>query len=373
MAAQTTNAMAGLMQKMGKQVLEAHKEFAGAEVKYSNMGELPAGIQNGIAQLVDIKVDKIADGKDNAGEYYFYAAGIVQEPETFTDKAGNVHNLKGMRTSIIESLFDTPSKSRKTFKEHWAWMYNELGKLGIETDKLDPQNMEATFQAMAKAGIHFKFRTYSFPKRKPGEPGYDPKYADREPQVFHDWQGAVEYKQSEAGSGVQDDTAPAATAVTATKPPANNKPTAKPTPAPAAKPDTSADMGDDYTQLATLADNGDDSAGAKLTAACEQRGIDPSAYDNWTAVAAVLSGSGVNTEAAPATEAAADDTPAVGQVYDYLVPKKGPGGKVMGKATKPIDVKITAVDTKAKTVDLLSLVDNKTTWTKVAWTDLGAE
>lgn len=99
---------------------QSHKENKGKAPAVGNVG-LPAGIDNGSARLVMAKFDYYKDGNDK-GKPYFMASGIVFEPKTFRGQT-----IAGGRTQIgPEPMFATPNRSRKTFREHYDWVINQI-------------------------------------------------------------------------------------------------------------------------------------------------------------------------------------------------------------------------------------------------------
>jgi hypothetical protein len=209
-------ATSGLMAKLGaagRQAFEAHK---GEDTQYSNFGELPAGL-NGVAKLKDCKFIQIKEGKKNAGEYMFQAVGIVISPEEFKDADGNTHRVAGGRTAIMEMMCETPeSKGRKSLGEHMAWVQNELRKLGLETKDMSADDLETSCAALEQTDVYFKFRTYKFPKKNPGDPGYNPQYDGPDappPRVNHSWDGLMpegyEPPETDALTGAEDNSAAA--------------------------------------------------------------------------------------------------------------------------------------------------------------------
>ncbi len=221
--------VSGLAAKLGDRGRQAWEETKHEEAKLSNFGEMPPGV-NGIAKLVDCKFDvvKAEKDKDRAGEYYFYAAGIVVEPEVFTDNKGNVHRLRGMRTSITCPMYDTPERQgRQTVADHVQWVQNQLKLLGVQADQIGVEDLEGTAAMLKESAepgnqpVYFKFRTWAG--------NATPQYPN--PRTNHDWQGAVpDYTEPEAdpAAGVTDNTAPA-TAPAAARAPAQQRPAATPT------------------------------------------------------------------------------------------------------------------------------------------------
>lgn len=371
----------GFLAKHGDRMRKAFDAHKGDETEYSNFGDLPAGVE-GVAQLVECRLTQVKEGKRNAGEWLFYAAGAVKQPAEFEGQ-----RLFGRRTSITCPLYDTPDRQgRKTLEEHLAWVTNELRKLGVETAEMDVEELPDTLVAVKEAAPHFRFRTWKGDKQTQG------RYKDQEPRVQHFWEGIVDWTEDdEAGmpSQAQDNTrAPgtpkAAAAVrVATTPrtaasPVNGKGTAgegKVKPAEKEEPPEGPEFGD-LDSLAEAADGGDDGAVEKLTqlaldAGVTQEQIDEA--DNWSSVVELIGGAGEESEAPEetATEEVTeeeDGTPKVEQVFSY----RPVDPTTKKKAAKAIQVEVTAVNTEKKTCDVKSLSDRKKGWRGVKWDALEA-
>lgn len=247
-AQQSKNSLASALGVQAKKAWEAHKND---ETNFSmGSADLPAGIENGIAQLTEIKFDVHKEG-DNKGKWFFYAHGTVLEPTEFTDDDGVTHHVEGRVTKIIESLYDTPSKKRKTLDEHIDWVMNELRKLGLDTSELSFEDLEAAAATLKDAGPTFKFRTWSGAPTK--------EYPN--PIVNHQWGGAVEYEATEESGVEEEEEKPAKKAATTQKAKA------------AVKKSTALDP--------TAADGGDEDAQTAIAEACEKAGIDPNDYATW--------------------------------------------------------------------------------------------
>lgn len=189
--------VSGLAQKLGRKLEEAVLLHRKDETVYDTGGGLPAGIEGGIAQLVDCKFSQIAPGKQNAGQYVFYAAGVVLEPKEFQGQM-----IEGLRTQITEPLFETPGRSRVTIEDHVRWILNEMRKLGVDTSGATADDLEALATALKEQKPYFRFRTWK------GAKATDGPYKDREPRVQHVWNGVCNYVKEgplEAGA-VQDNT-----------------------------------------------------------------------------------------------------------------------------------------------------------------------
>lgn len=343
-----------LASKKFREAFESHK---GDETNYGGGGDLPEGIEVGIAQLVECKFDTFEKGK-NEGELYFYAAGIVVKPKEHNDIL-----VEGLRTSIMEPLCETPGRSRESEEEHLEWILNELRKLGIETSELDPDDLETTVEALKEEKPYFRFRTWKgeateqFPN----------------PRVNHQWRGVCEF-EPEDDDDVQDDTedkeAPKPEAKP-TKPTAKaEKEVAKPKPGAKAKAEKPEPVEEeDIATLGELADGGEDEeneeAQRRLTELAETAGIDveDEAYDSWTAVANALAEAGGDEDESGDDEGEDEEwTPEKGEVCFYKPPK----------ARKAVECEITAVFAGKETVNLKSLDDGKS-FKSVPWDKLSQE
>lgn len=175
------------------------KTFDENKTKEVEMGRqnLPGGIRGGIAQLVDMKLDVVKPGKQNAGSIYFYAAGVVHSPNDV-----NGIPVKGLRTSIMEPLYNTPERSRKTPADHLKWIMNELKKLGANLNDLKQvSNIETVIiPALLKAKPFFRFSTEEGEVQKTGP------YKDKPARIFENWNGMIaDYVPGQEGDEVVDE------------------------------------------------------------------------------------------------------------------------------------------------------------------------
>jgi len=190
-----------LFKQLGARIAEAHEASKDAPVNFGNQG-IPAGIENGIAQLT---VMEFIEGKkpEDKGKYYFRAAGVVQEPKVF-DGA----KVEGRQTHLLIPMFDTPNRtSKKRFADHWADYLNLFKQFAVsmppgqqlgESKEASSSRIEQYFQAAAaalvKQGVYFGFRTWKGAKQATGP------YANKEPRVNEEWQGIVEYSPGGAAA-----------------------------------------------------------------------------------------------------------------------------------------------------------------------------
>ncbi len=196
-------------------------------------GELPGGIQNGIAELTMIKIGKFQKG-DNEGEPFFMAMGTCLSPRVHEGMP--VFGL--LTTAGPVPLCDTTNAKGDTipFSNNWDQMLRHLRGLGLDTKELTPQDLVSgiddgeyasgpVLEAMVSkeaAPIRFRFSTRSSPKLEQtsngkwrvGRKEYKSKeealaanpYSEN-PRVFHEWGSAIDYNpEGTPGDAVQDDT-----------------------------------------------------------------------------------------------------------------------------------------------------------------------
>jgi hypothetical protein len=193
--------VSGVFSRYGPKAVEAFNKHKGDETEYGNFGDLPPGIDGGIAQLVDCRVLEIKEGKQNAGELMFFARGVVVEPEEVEDpRTGLVVRIKNRNTTISEPLFHTPGRARETFEDHMAHVLNQLRKLGLSTEDIAATDEEfnAQLATLKESAPFFRFRTWQGPKSD--------QYPN--PRVNHTWegtQGLEDYTPPDEGSSVEDD------------------------------------------------------------------------------------------------------------------------------------------------------------------------
>lgn len=275
-----------LAAKLGNKGKQAFDNVKNNDVEFDTGANLPAGIENGVAQLVECKFGTYESG-DNKGELYFLAAGVVCAP-----KLHEGVSVEGLRTQIgPEPLCDTPTRSRKTVQEHFAWVVNELKKLGLDTGQLELDQIEASCEQLKEVAPFFRFRTWKGSKQEITKKGnkwvcgnksyateekakLDNPFAGRDPRTQHVWNGLCEFTDEETDDVIED------------------------------SPELSGDVVDEATdettdemlledigQLADQEESGE-LEGTEyrddLTSRAEEAGIDPQEYDTWTDLALTL-------------------------------------------------------------------------------------
>jgi len=384
MPAKTTKS--ALSSKLGNRLNKAVNAHKNDDTRLTGGADLPPGIEGGIAQLVECKFSTYEKG-DQKGEFFFYAAGSVIAP---SEVAGIP--LVGLRTSIMEPVCDTPTRSRKTIEDHVDWVLNEFRKLGVDTKGMTGDDLEGTAAALKEAGPSFRFRTWQ------GEATEE--YPN--PRVNHDWRGSCDYEGADPDAGVVDDTQTGNGKATEEMPWEADDDT--PAEEPTSEDDLmsiglKADEGDEDAQtdlyerarlvgvdadematwvevvaaieessttvaepsgevdldaLGAAADNDDEDAQVELETLAEAAGIDSNLYPTWTEVAELLKDGGEAT-----AEVDEDWEPAVTEIYPYTPPR----------AKTAVECEVTHVFPGKKVVNLKSLEGNKS-YKAVAWSAL---
>lgn len=374
--------------KFGKSIV-THKAD---EIVYSSGGNLPAGIEGGRAELVDVKIDKYKDGK-NKGKEYFLARGVVKMPEEY----------RGLSTMIMEPLCETPGRTRESEDDHIAWVLNEIKKLAgegcldhIEDEETADAELREYLELLKTMGIEFRFRTWSGAKQEleeregkfyvvQGNKEDGPfktaqqakakyKYLGSEPSVNHQWLGAIGMNEEATELPVDDivdntSDEPAAAAVNGSAPPktsttaSKQKGSAQP---PAEEDDIPFD--DDIDELASQADdNGDADAAKRLEEISQMVGIEPEVAANtqsWAELANLIAEATAKPETEeeepePEPEPEEDQPPSKGAKYSFTPPKK----------RKPIQVEVTTIFPGAKTCNVRGLED-KVVYRSIPWDSL---
>lgn len=367
MPAQDTTSTLG--KKLGARVVKAHAAVKDKPAESQGGGEVPAGVEGGIAKLVSFSVGPMKKGK-NAGKDMVSLRGIAVAP----DFLPNGQKVAGLGTSVMFPLCDTPDrKGTQKMEDHWDNFTNAVKLLAgdealaaIEVDpKLPPdkqaqQVIDGTFQIvkdLIEGGCTFSFRTWI------GEATAE--YPN--PRTNHVWDRACEWapegQAADPGGGVDtpdEGEAPA-------EEPAAEEPSIE---AESEAPTDGVDLG----ALLAAADKdstGKTAAGRPAVAKLKELGIaagmteeDIDNAENWGAVVEFINSAGASAEEAaaePEPEPEAPWEPAKGDVVKYAL--RGKDGKVMaGKDKKPIkasDHEVLTVSAKNRTVTLKRLSDEK--------------
>jgi hypothetical protein len=340
-----------VMKKLGERGAKAARDHANDDVKIGNF-ELPAGIENGVARLVEFVFQEIEKDGPNKGKLMFRATGIVVLP-----KLHDGVSIEGQRTNISEMLFDTPSNNkdaRQTIEDHIIWVQNEMKKLGLAGESVLVENWETSAAALKELAPYFRFRTW---KGKPTTEFPNPR-------VNHMWGGVLsDYAPADSSTNDVVDHTPVKTYSA----PNDNADGALDTPT-----DTKGDAAaaEDLSQVALedvtkAASQGDTEAGQEMTRRALEAGIsqeDADATKSWEELAQLIEAAGSSADSEPAQEYAwAKDDVAM---YSPLDPK------TKKKVAKAIECEVMSSDPKSKTVQLRNLDNKKLTYKAVPWADL---
>lgn len=352
-----------LAQKLGdkaKKAIASHKGDT-TTIELSG-GSLPEGIENGVAKIVECGVQLIKPGKTNAGQPIFRAAAVIVEPKEF-----NGVKIEGRQTSMIVSLFDTPNRKEgsRTVEDHIAEVLAYFRSWGIDTSDIgdDASVIETELcPAVLAAGVHISFRTWKGEKQTTGP------YAGREPRVNENWGPAINY---DGGDGAVSSTATDDVEDNTTEP-SNDEQQGEA---------DAAGEGLTHDELVALAKNADNAksktsveSGRKLKELALGKGIDEAdvdGADNWAAVVDLIEN--VSTDADNGAGEVEEVVPEKEGVYKYapIDPKtKKPTINPKTKKIVKVEVEVTAVDKKTKTVTLKNLDDQKTLYKSVPWDQL---
>lgn len=406
---QKTQKSSGLLARVAKEGRQAHAQHAADPVEYGNV-QVPAGIENGVAQLAECKFGEYKEGP-NKGQIYFLAAGVIKEPKVHHVN-GRAQPVSGQRTQVgPEPLCDTPQSGgkRKTFADHYAWVLMEFRKLGVDTTSIDFDQIESVAQSLREQQPHFRFRTWSGSKQviitragkffvqnengsgvakgpyptEEAAKAANP-YVGKDPRVQHEWNGVCEYDDRDDTSNyVADDSA--------------NGVSAKPEEESGA-PTDNLEFGDTQS-LVEAAESGDINASQSLQDMATAAGVDPEKVrlaKSWADVVEMIeeaNAGGVASdsdgasesndqgeneiEEEPAEEEDKPWQPEKDQIFGYrpIDPKtKKPFVDVNPKTKKatprkPVECVVVTVESKTKTVTIRDLT-TKTTYKGVKWEDL---
>ena len=321
---------------MGKEGAQAVAKHRGDATNYGNV-DLPAGIEGGVAQLIDCRLSQIKPGKKNAGMWFFIAAGSVISPEQY-----NGIPTKGLRTQIMEVIGNTPTRSRKTVDEHIEWVLNEVRKFGVDTKKITINELETVLAALKKKKPKFRFRTWKGQKQTEGP------YAGMEPMTQHSWNGLYTGETEAPAPPVQDDSGPEEP----------EEPDVE---------DVEEEEGEEvnFLELGEQADAGDEDALTALVDAAKEAGIDPEddEYDTWMKLAEALDGAEGEEEEGEEEEEEEEEEfepPQKEEVFLYKPPRK----------KKAIEVEVLAVNSKKKTVTVKNSETGKKLKGVIPWDKL---
>jgi len=255
---------------MGSSLNKTVKDHARDETVLPTGGQIPAGIDRGIAQLTECYFDKYKTG-GNAGKWHFYAVASCLTPETIATPEG-VKKCRGLHTRIRMLLDEgKDSKGNVLTRDHnTALIMNRMRILGgdeIIDDSVDngAEELNRACQLLSQAKPKFYFST-SVRKALPKPDG-----TKGEEGVWENWYEAasddvVEQLMSEVQSAGMDDQGGEEQQVEETP-----EPTPEPAPVATKKPSTNGtaksspkpkepELPDDPDELVKLIDAGGDTA-----------------------------------------------------------------------------------------------------------------
>jgi hypothetical protein len=388
MAAQSTQAPMELLKQLAARTQKAHETYKSAPVDMGNE-DLPAGIEGGIAQIREIKIDTVKEGKDNAGKLQFFAQASIVAPKTFLDPRTKAERkIEGLFTRIIVPLYKTDTKSEE---DYIGTMYNELKKLGGEnilSGVTSVADVPAICEALKKKKLYTRFRTWvgsplaiddiggKFYVVRDGKRVKGPyatlealksanKFIDRPPMVNHQWLGSTSFEgngQMMAAAPELEDSGPS------DETPPDETPADEP---------QSGMAGDDIAALIEAATAKDKTAQKRLKEIALAAGVSEEAFeaaDDWEAAGVLIQ------EAQEASGAeAGEEGGASEEDEEPYEPKKGdevkfrPTGKDGKKLKTPVKCEVTSVSKKTETVTLKNSKDAKIVYKDVPFDDLIVE
>lgn len=409
---------------LSTQLGAVYRKRAGTQTAADTGMRLPAGIQNGVAQLKTCHIVAVKEGGKNAGKLQFYADAVIKSPAKHEGTP-----VLGLLTRTIIPLYDTPGRTKTTAADHYDTVMETvtrlLGKDQIG-EEVSPENIEATMLRLTKAKPHFRFRTWVGNKQviAQGSDGkwrvYDEDkngsrtlskrvtgvwssqeaaikgnpYAGRDPMVNEVWGSVVEFSADASANGhpgVVDETAA----------------TEEDFPETGGEESAAEDESVDLEELVKMAEGTGKQAEAaeeRFLALAEAVGIDEDTVrqaDSWSQVAKMIEeasspGAPTETEEDEEDEEEDDesteevdeeeeeeedeeeeesDEPSVGDVVDHTVEVVVVNKKTKKKTRqkKKVSCEITAVNAKKETATLKNLDDGKTVYKDVPWGDLSQE
>lgn len=319
------------------------KKHAGDETRTGNVN-LPGGIK-GVAKLKTAYFEVYKSG-DYQGEYYFRASGTILSPEkVFDTKLKKDVKVKGLSTQIMIPCCDTKTRAGKetTQEQHIDRIMNEMRKLGASTDAVeDGGDLETLAEAIAEAKPEFKFNTSW---RNPDDEDDD--------GIWENWNGEVASSDEEDDDEVEEDDDDEEEDEDDSDSDEEEEE------------DESEDDEEDESsegvdikalrkagKIADDEDEGEEEAQAQIKEAAEAVGVsldDIEEADSWDDAVTLIeeASKSRSDDDEEDDEDEEDSEPEKGDVYNFKPPKK----------KKEIEVEVTRVNLKAKTVNARSVAD----------------
>lgn len=332
-------AKSSLAAKLGGKLSKAVDTHKGDETSFGSGGDLPAGIEGGIAQLVDCRFSQYKTG-DNKGEFFFLAAGIVISP---TEHDGIP--IQGLRAQIMEPICDVPNsdRKRKTVDDQVEWILNELRKLGADTAEATEDDLETLAAALKEDEPYFRLRTWKG----------DPTEQYPNPRVNIEFRGSCDYVPDEEGNTVSDATGK------------------EPSDAEEVEPEDTEANELSLAELGALADaeeeKGDDEnndARVELEEKAKEVGVVSADFDTWAEVAEAMEAQPEESNEGDASQEESEEeeddwAPEKEEIYNYKPPRM----------RKLVVCEVTSVNESKQTVTLKGC-DSKKFYKDVPWDKL---
>lgn len=337
----------GIMTALGNDAKKAVAASRKQETVYPTGGGLPAGIESGIARLTDIGFAKYKKG-ENIGKFFFSASAVVITPETHDGMI-----VKGKHTRIQpEPMCATPKASKKKLvKDHIDFVTNLFRQLGLDTADFPDDDLDAMAAALKEAAPYFTFRTWKGTKQTTGP------YAGKEPRVNEVWERVIPDYVEEGGSG--DDVVDESGGGDETPP--DEEATSDSEEGRESEGDgLSENEAADLDTIIASANEGNEDAQRELQALAEANGVgdECAAADDWDAAGEIVKAA-ITGESEPEAEY----EPTKGDVVFY----KPLDPKTKKPFKKGVQCEVTAVNKKAKKVDLKNLTNTKLVYKQVAF------
>lgn len=294
----------------------------------SGFQPMPPGVREGVAKVSDVVIAQVAAGKQGAGDWYFRAAAVAQEPE-YIGHNGTQVKVRGKSTSVFIMLKELRADKGKgevyqSMDEAKDFVVNHLLMMGAEellTEDCDLEEVVKAVNARAKdqtaPPLLIKFSTNLSKPSDKIDPKTGKPYPQKVKEYWHQYEGDTSTYEAPAPTNADG--------------------------SPAAQDDTEFSEFGDLDSLVERA-NGDDGAAqaalrdkAKELGETDERLDDSDIYPSWESVADFVK-AGVKVEAEPEPEP--------------WKPEKGGKCKYKGKVYV-----VEAIQQKSKTVHLKGVVD----------------
>ena len=366
MPAQKTTANKGFLDKMRNSAFAKHVgDAAKKEIQYGPE-QLPAGIR-AICQIHDIGLKtydsdtkmKTAEGKSAAGEYYFYAVGVIVEPEMHVYPDGVERKIAGRQVRINVPCIATKTAGGKVTsqEDQCDKIMQEIGKLTSQDYIADAsfEQIPDLIEGVKQSKPYFNFATsVKAASTEKGPDGKTPKYPEG---VWENWngnRGLESYQGPDAqATTTVDNTGGDGGSNNATSAPAGDEP--------------------DLDALVEAATNQDQDAIDKLTELATACGVElgpdtdapantVNGADSWQTVREWIDAGGAPD--LPAEDQAFEPTVKAVVKYKAPVDPKKPTG-----AKKTFDCEVKSVNKGKRLVTIRNLT-NKVEYKDVSWDDV---